>query len=142
MTSTSISPRSTDSLRRRPLRADLVFWTAAGGVVAALSGPLARWWGAPRSVLLDVGLVFVVCGPFLLLGVNRMRPTRGLVAGFVVTNFVLAPLTLAAAGFGWLGLSRAGTWALADAGLVMLVLGIWQFAALRRPQGHGVGNFQ
>ncbi|WP_067338738.1 hypothetical protein [Mycobacterium sp. 1245111.1] len=82
-------------------------------------------------MLLDVGLVFAIFGPFLVLGVNRMRVTRGLVTGFVVTNFVLAPLSLAAAGLDWLGLSRAGNWALADAGLVMLVLGIWQYAALR-----------
>src|ERR1700758_3045266 len=131
MTSTAIS-RPTDSSRRRPLRADLVFWTAAGAVVAALSRPLSDDWGVPRGVLLDVGLVFAVLGPLMLLGINRMRPTRGLVAGFVVTNFVLAPLAWAAAGFGWLGLSRAGNWALADAGVIMLVLGIWQLSALRR----------
>jgi hypothetical protein len=132
MTTTSMSTHPTDSARRRSLRADLVFWTSAGAVVAALSGPLARWWDVPRAVLLDGGLVFVVLGPILLLGINRMRPTRGLVAGFVVTNFLLAPLACAAAWFGWLGLSRAGNWALADAGVVMLVLGAWQLAALRR----------
>jgi hypothetical protein len=134
MTSTSISAKSqlSDSARRRSLRADLVFWTAAGAVVAALSGPLARWWGVPRGVLLDGGLAFVILGPAMLLGLNRIRPTRGLVAGFVVTNFLLTPLAWAAAGFGWLGLSRAGNWALADAGVVMLMLGAWQLTALRR----------
>jgi hypothetical protein len=132
MTTTSISPRPIDQSRRRSLRADLVFWTSAGAVVAALSGPLARWWDVPRAVLLDGGLVFVVLGPILLLGINRMRPTRGLVAAFVVTNFLLTPLAWAAAWFGWLELSRAGNWALADAGVVMLVLGVWQLTALRR----------
>lgn len=131
MTSTAIS-RPTDSSRRRPLRADLAFWTAAGAVVAALSRPLSDSWSVPRAVLLDVGLVFAVLGPVMLLGLNRMRPTRGLVAGFVATNFLLAPLAWAAAGFDWLGLSRAGNWALADAGVIMLVLGVWQFTALRR----------
>lgn len=85
----------------------------------------------PHAVLLDVGLAFAVFGPLMLLGLNRMRPTRGLVSGFVVTNFLLAPLTAAAASFDWLGLSAAGNWALADAAAVMLVLGIWQFTALR-----------
>jgi hypothetical protein len=134
MTSTSISAKSqlSDSARRRSLRADLVFWTSAGAVVAALSGPLARWWDVPRGVLLDGGLAFVILGPVLLLGLNRIRPTRGLVAGFVVTNLLLAPLALAAAGLGWLGLSHAGNWALADAGVVMLALGAWQLTALRR----------
>lgn len=132
MTTTSISPRPIDSARRRSLRADLVFWTAAGAVVAALSDPLAHWWGVQRGVLLDGGLIFVVLGPILLLGINRMRPTRGLVAGFVATNFLLAPLAWAAAWFGWLGLSRAGDWAVADAGVAMLVLGAWQLTALRR----------
>jgi hypothetical protein len=131
MTSTAIS-RPTDSSRRRPLRADLAFWTAAGAVVAALSRPLSDSWSVPRAVLLDVGLVFAVLGPVMLLGLNRMRPTRGLVAGFVATNFLLAPLAWAAAGFDWLGLSHAGNWALADAGVIMLVLGVWQFTALRR----------
>jgi hypothetical protein len=127
MTTTSISPRPIDSARRRSLRADLIFWTSA------LSGPLAHWWGVPRAVLLDGGLVFVVLGPILLLGINKMRPTRGLVAGFVVTNLLLAPLAAAAAWFDWLRLSGAGNWALADAAAVMLVLGAWQLTALLRP---------
>jgi hypothetical protein len=134
MTSTSISTESrpSDSARRRSVRADLVFWTAAGAVVAALSAPLARWWDVPRQVLLDGGLAFVILGPAMLLSLNRIRATGGLVAAFVVTNFALAPLAWAAAWFGWLGLSRAGNWALADAGLVMLVLGAWQLTAFRR----------
>ena len=130
MTTTSIS-RPTDTSRRRPLLADLVFWTAAGAVIAALSRPLSDSWGIPRAVLLDVGLVFAIFGPVLLLMVNRMRPTQGLVAGFVATNFALAPITLAAAGFDWLELRAAGNWALADAAAVMLVLGVWQLTALR-----------
>jgi hypothetical protein len=100
-------------------------------VVAALSRPLGDWWQVPHAVLLDIGLAFAVFGPIMLLGLNRMRPTRGLVTGVVVTNFLLAPLTAAAAWFGWLGLSAAGNWALADAGVVMLVLGIWQLTALQ-----------
>jgi hypothetical protein len=135
MTSTSISanPRPTDSARRRSLRADLAFWTAAGAVVAALSEPLAHSWQVPRAVLLDVGLAFAVLGPLLLLGLYRMRRvSRGLATAFVVTNFLLAPITAAAAWFGWLGLSAAGNWALADAAAVMLVLGFWQLTALRR----------
>jgi hypothetical protein len=129
MTSTSISTTS----RWQSIRADLVFWTVAGGVVAALSRPLADWWHVPRAVLLDGGLAFLVLGPVLLFGLNRVRPTTGpLVAAFVVTNFLLAPVTLAAAFLGWLPLSVAGNWALADAGAVMLVLGIWQLTALRR----------
>jgi hypothetical protein len=135
MTSTSISanPRPTDSARRRSLRADLAFWTAAGAVVAALSGPLAHSWQVSRTALLVGGLSFAVFGPVLLLGLNRIRRvSRGLVTGFVVTNFLLAPITAAAAWFGWLGLSAAGNWALADAAAVMLVLGFWQLVASRR----------
>jgi hypothetical protein len=128
----SADPRPIDSARRRPLRADLVFWTSAGAIVAALSGPLARWWDVPRAVLLDGGLAFAVLGPVLLLGINKMHPTRGLVAGFVVTNFLLAPLAAAAAWFDWLRLSGPGNWALADAAAVMLALGVWQLTALRR----------
>jgi hypothetical protein len=135
MTSTSISadPHPTDAARRRSLRADLVFWTAAGAVVAALSGPLAHSWEVSRTALLVGGLSFAIFGPVLLLGLNRMRRvSRGLVTGFVVTNFLLAPITAAAAWLGWLGLSAAGNWALADAAAVMLVLGFWQLTALRR----------
>ena len=76
--------------------------------------------------------MFAIFGPLMLLGLNRMRPTRGLIAGFVVTNLVLAPLSGAAAVLGWLPLSTAGNWALADAGVIMLVLGLWQFNALRQ----------
>jgi len=135
MTSASISTRSRqiDQPRWRSIRADLVFWTVVGAVVAALSGRLSDWWNVSRSVLLVGGLAFAVLGPILLLGLNRVRPTTGaLVAAFVVTNFLLAPVTLAGAFLGWLRLSVAGNWALADAGVVMLVLGIWQLTALRR----------
>jgi hypothetical protein len=134
MTSTSIAanPRHTDSARRRPLRADLAFWTAAGAIVAALSGPLSHSWQVSRTVLLVGGLSFAIFGPVLLFGLQRVRPvSRGLVASFVVTNGLLAPITAAAAWFGWLGLSAAGNWALADAAAVMLLLGVWQFTALR-----------
>ena len=134
MTTTSISPRSlhADAARRRSLRADLAFWTAAGAVVAALSGPLAHSWQVSRTVLLVGGLSFAILGPILLLGLHRIRRvSRGLVTGFVVTNFLLAPITAAAAWFGWLGLSAAGNWALADAAVVMLALGVWQLTSVR-----------
>lgn len=131
MTTTSITHR-TDSARRWSVTADLVFWTAAGGVVAVGSGPLARTWGISRAVLLDAGIGFVILGPILLLGLRRIRVTRGLVAGFVVTNAVLTPLAWAAAEYGWLGLTRAGNAALVGAGVVMLVLGSWQVSTLRR----------
>ena len=135
MTTTSIATRSrqADQPRWRSIRADLVFWTLAGGAVAALSRPLADWWNVPRSAFLEGGLAFLVLGPILLFGLNRARPTASaLVASFVVTNFLLTPIVWAAAIFGWLRLSVAGNWALADAGVVMLVLGIWQLTALRR----------
>lgn len=135
MTSTSISTRArqVDQPRWRSIRADLVFWTVAGAVVAALDRPLGDWWNAPRAALLTGGLSFVFFGMVLLLALSRIRPTpRGLVASFTVTNFLLAPLVWAAAFFGWLPLSTAGNWALADAGAIMLVLGVWQLRALRR----------
>ena len=104
-----------------------------GGVVAAFSGPLAHWWNLSRAELLDGGLSFLVGGVALLLGLNRIRPTpRALVAGFGVSNLLLAPILWAAASFGWVPLSAAGNWALADAGAVALGLGVWQLTALRR----------
>jgi len=135
MTTTSITPRAlqADSARRRSVRADLAFWTAAGAIVAALSVPLAHSWQVSLVPLLVGGLSFTIVGPILLVGLHRMRPvSRGLVAAFVVTNFLLAPITAAAAWFGWLGLSTAGNWALADAAVVMLVLGVWQLATAQR----------
>jgi hypothetical protein len=140
MTSTSISarPRHTDHVRWQSIRADLVFWTIAGAVVAALSGPLGHWWNVPRAELFVAGLSFLVGGPMLLFGLNRIRPTaRGLVLGFGVSNLLLAPAVWAAAALGWLPLSAAGNWALAGAGDVALVLGVWQLSALRRSQHTG-----
>ncbi|MGB6206237.1 hypothetical protein [Mycobacterium sp.] len=135
MTSATIS-RSTvhaDTARWRSIRADLVFWTVAGAIVAALSGPIGHWWNVPRAELLVGGLAFVVGGPALLFGLNRIRPTaRGLVLGFGVSNLLLAPAMWAAAALGWLPLSAAGNWALGSAGDVALVLGVWQLIALRR----------
>jgi hypothetical protein len=134
MTSASISTKPrTDVTRWRAIAADLIFWTAVGGAVAAWNRLLGDWWNVPREALLIGGLTFLVGGVVLLLGLNRIRPTPGgLVASFAATNFLLAPIVWAAALFGWLQLSAAGNWALADAGVVMLVLGIWQLTALRR----------
>jgi hypothetical protein len=134
MTSASISTKPpTDVTRWRAIAADLIFWTAVGGAVAAWNRLLGDWWNVPREALLIGGLTFLVGGVVLLLGLNRIRPTPGgLVASFAATNFLLAPIVWAAALFGWLQLSAVGNWALADAGVVMLVLGIWQLTALRR----------
>ena len=104
-----------------------------GAVVAVLDRPLGDWWNVPRTTLLVGGLSFLVGGVGLLFGLSRLRPTpRALVAGFGVSNLLLAPIMWAAALFGWLPLSVAGNWALADAGAVALVLGVWQLTALRR----------
>ena len=135
MTSASISARTvhTDDTRWRSIRADLGFWTVAGAVVAALSGPLGQWWNMPPAELFVGGLSFLLGGVVLLFGLHRIRPTaRGLVLGFGVSNLLLAPTLWAAASLGWLPLSGAGNWALAGAGDVALVLGVWQLIALRR----------
>ncbi len=140
MTSASISarPRQTDDSRWRSIRADLGFWTAAGAVVSALSGPLGHSWNVPRAGLLVGGLSFVVGGLALLFVLNRTRPaSRGLLLGFGVSNLLLAPTVWAAAALGWLPLSVAGNWALAGAGGVALVLGVWQLIAVRRSRRTG-----
>ena len=104
-----------------------------GAAVAALDRELGNWWNVPRVALLIGGLAFLVVGPALLFGLNRIRPTpRGLVLGFGVSNLLLAPTLWATASLGELPLSAAGNWALAGAGDVALVLGIWQLATLRR----------
>jgi hypothetical protein len=132
-TTFSASTRKTDHTRWAPVRADLVFWTAAGGFVAPLNRPLGDWWNVPHAVLLESGLAFLVGGVALLLGLSRLRPTpRALAAGFGVSNLLLAPIAWAVASFGWLPLSVAGNWALADAGAVALGLGVWQLTASRR----------
>ena len=135
MTTATISrnSRHADAARWRSIGADLLFWTVAGAVVAALSGPLGHWWNVPRAELFVGGLSFLVVGPPLLFGLNRIRPvSHGLVLGFGVSNLLLAPTLWTVAGLGGLPLSGAGNWALAVAGDVALVLGVWQLTALRR----------
>lgn len=121
--------------RWRSIGADLAFWTAVGATVAVLSGPLGRLWSVPQPALVAGGVAFAVLGPGLLVGLSRIRPTpRGLVWSFGISNLVLAPLLWAAAKLRWLPLSTAGNWALSFAGLVALVLGVWQLSTLRRVQ--------
>jgi hypothetical protein len=135
MTSTSISarPRHTDAAGSRSIRADLAFWTVVGAVVAAFSGPLGNWWNISRAALLVGGVAFLVGGVALLFVLNRARSTsQGLLLAFGVSNLLLAPTLCVMALGGWLPLSAAGNWALAGAGDVALVLGIWQLSALRR----------
>ncbi|MGH3957672.1 hypothetical protein [Mycobacterium sp.] len=123
----STSHSRADDRRRRSVLADLAFWSVAGAIVAALSGPLGDWWSVPHAALLAGGLVFVVGGAGLLFGLTRIRPTpRRLVWGFGVFNLIFAPIVWATALYGWLALSGAGNWALVCAGGVALVLGAWQ----------------
>jgi hypothetical protein len=135
MTNASISssPDRINDTRWRSVGTDLAFWTLVGAVVAALSGPLGEMWGVPRADLVAGGLSFLAGGALLLMGMNRIRPlSRGLVLSCGVSNLLLAPTVWAAAAFGWLPLSSAGNWALAGAGDVALVLGVWQLATARR----------
>lgn len=137
MTNTSISGSHSqiDDRRRRSIFADLAFWSLAGAIVATSSGPLGDWWNVPRVVLLAGGLVFLVGGVGLLLGLSRVRPTpRHLARVFGMFNLVFAPVVWATALYGWLPLSEAGNWALACAGGVAVVLGMWQLNTLHRPQ--------
>ncbi|ORW02009.1 hypothetical protein [Mycobacterium kyorinense] len=130
MTSELVSRRY--SQRWRAILADLVFWSLAGAIVAAFSGPFGEWWHVPRSVLLAGGLTFLVGGLGLLFGLNRLRPTpRRLVWGFGMFNLIFAPIVWVTAMYGWLPLSAPGNWALASAGVIALVLGGWQLDTLR-----------
>jgi hypothetical protein len=138
MTSEHISRSSNKAgdAARWSIVADLAFWSVAGAFGAALSQRLGKSWGIQHEVLLVVGLLFVVVGPGMLIALNRVRPTPlPLLSAFAVFNLVLAPLAWAAALSGWLGLSAAGDEALAWAGGIALVLGIWQLSALLRCSG-------
>jgi hypothetical protein len=135
MTSQSISRsyRGAAPARRRPIVADLAFWSVVGATVAALSEPLGEWWGVAQPVLLAGGVTFVALGVSLLVGLSRIRLIpSGLVWGFGVSNLLLAPLAWMGAALRWLPLSSAGDVALVFAGFAALVLGIWQLNALRR----------
>lgn len=134
MTSNSISNRyrTTADGRWRSIAADLTFWSVVGASVAALSGPLGRLWSVSQPALAVGGVAFAVLGPGLLVGLSRTRPTpRGLVWSFGLSNLALAPLLWVAAELRWLPLSTAGNWALVSAGVVALVLGVWQLSTLR-----------
>lgn len=134
MTSESISVDATsaDGRRRQPIVADLAFWSVAGAAVAALSGPLGQWWDVPRTALLAGGLSFPALGIGLLYGLRRARPIpRAVVQSFAVVNLALAPVMWVAALLHVLPVSAGGNWALAAAGDIMLVLGLWQWWAAR-----------
>ncbi len=130
--SLSVDVSRADTRHRQPIVADLAFWSVAGVTVAALSGPLGGWWSAPRLALVAGGLSFLVVGIGLLLGLQRVRPTpRALVRSFAIINLALAPVAWTAALFHLVPLSTAGNWALAAAGDVMLMLGLWQWWSVR-----------
>ena len=135
MTSDSVLSRDlrSDDERWRSIFADLSFWTVAGVIVAVLSGPLGRWWDVPQPVLLAGAVLTGSGGIGLLFALNRMRPTqRRMVRGFAVFNLAFAPLVWVTALFGWLPLSTSGNWALAVAGDVAFVFGVWQLLVARR----------
>ncbi|OBI47567.1 hypothetical protein A5707_19025 [Mycobacterium kyorinense] len=128
----SSSRNQTDDGRWRSIFADLAFWSLAGAIVAALSGPLGDWWSVPHPALLAGGLSFLVGGVGLLFWLNRMRPIpRRLVRGFGVFNLIFAPVVWVTAWYGWLPLSESGNWALVAAGVIAIVLGGWQLNTSR-----------
>lgn len=121
-----------DRGRWQSIAADLAFWSLAGAIVAALSGPLGDWWSVPHPALLAGALAFLVGGVGLLFGLNRMRPIpRRLVRGFGVFNLIFAPVVWVTALSGWLSVSESGNWALVAAGGIAVVLGSWQLNTSR-----------
>jgi hypothetical protein len=124
---------SHDALLWRSAWIDLGFWTVVGAVAATASEGLGALLGIPTQWLVTGGIGTLVLCIVLLWLIQRSRPLSSkLIWVFFISNAVGAPLAWIMALTGALPLTSAGNWALAIAGDVMLVLGIYQFYALRK----------
>ena len=128
MTATSAS----DQLIRRALLANGVFCMASGLGMAALSGPLSDWIGAPRLVLVLIGVGLVPWGAMLFAFSRRAEVRRADAWSAIAGDeaWVIGTLILVL-GFPT-ALSSAGNALAVVVALVVAAFAVVQYLGLRR----------
>ncbi len=121
-----------DRLLRRALTANAAFCMASGLGMSIFSGPLADWLGAPRAVLIVVGIGLIPWGATLLAFSSRSELRRADAWTAILGDdaWVLGTLILVL-GFPT-ALSSAGNAVAVAVALVVAAFAVLQYLGMRR----------
>jgi hypothetical protein len=120
-------------LLRRAVQADVVVSSLSTCAILFATAPLATLTGIPPLVLQIVGwAVFLPFSAALLYSLSRPAIDRRMGWLFVILNFSWVALSGLALIFGWLPLTPAGFWIVLIQAIVVDLLGVGQFLAVRR----------
>ena len=130
-TTTTTAPTTSVLTLRNVLLLDAVLTGANGLAYVAGAAALSSLLGPSPAVLVGLG-VFMLAYAASAVVLGTRRPVSRLGVGVIANgNILWAIASLAVVGFGWLGLTTAGTvWALIQAALVVAFAGL-QLTALR-----------
>ena len=130
-TTTTTAPTTSVLTLRNVLLLDAVLTGANGLAYVAGAAALGSLLGPSPAALVGLG-VFMLAYAASAVVLGTRRPVSRLGVGVIANgNILWAIASLAVVGFGWLGLTTAGTvWALIQAALVVAFAGL-QLTALR-----------
>ncbi|MDH6213259.1 hypothetical protein [Streptomyces pseudovenezuelae] len=122
-----------NAVLRRLLAADAVVTGANGVVYLAAAGPLGRFLGVDRGLLLVLGAILAAYGAAVGLLASRPRPAALPVRAVIETNLAWTLLSCAALAL-WLAPTTSGAvWTVLQA-LVVAALAVLQHLALKGRQ--------
>ncbi len=117
---------------RRVLLADAVCSGAMGLLLAALAGPLSRWFGLPLPMLREVGLFLLGFAALVaVLGLRRASP-RLLVWVVIIGNALWALDSVLLLVSGWVAPTTLGGLFVVAQALVVALLAELEYVGLRR----------
>jgi hypothetical protein len=128
----STAPKST-GLLRRAVQADAVVSATSTVALLFAAAPLADITGIPLLVLQAVGwAVFLPFSAALIYSLSRPTIDRRMAWAFIALNFGWVAISGLALIFGWLPLTPTGFWIVLIQAIVVDLLGVGQFLAVRR----------
>ncbi len=120
-------------LLRRAVQADAVVSSLSACAILFAAAPLAEITGIPLGVIQAVGwAVFLPFSAALIYSLSRPAVDRRMAWAFITLNFSWVALSGLALIFGWLPLTPTGFWIVLIQAIVVDLLGVGQFLAVRR----------
>jgi len=118
---------------RTTLLIDAAFEFVGGFVLVFAAGSMGDWLGFGSTASVAAGIVFIAAGIAILQLARQPHPDRALVQPLAVANVAggIAGWVLLIVGWSWF--QPEGRWALGMASDAVIIIGLLQLRALKRP---------